>query len=197
MTDKGGDSLESTLPADGADASGFVIVDGQGVAVACSVSLFNDFGTGRMAQRTGFFLAPPPSYAANSAYGIAPLMVTEPATRRFRYAATGGGGSEAASAVVQTTLATLIDNMPLREAIAQPRVHHPGWPDQAVVERSLPDAARNALTSRGHALVAVPAIGRVNAVDCPTGVPSGREPRCISAPDPRGEGLGLNLDYAE
>ncbi|MGE4220329.1 MAG: gamma-glutamyltransferase [Alphaproteobacteria bacterium] len=186
-----------TLPAAGADASGFVIVDGQGVGVACTVSLFNDFGTGRMAQRTGFFLAPPPGYAANSVYGMAPLMVTEPATRRFRYAATGGGGSEAASAAVQTTLATLVDGLPLRDAIAQPRVHHPGWPDQAVVERSLPDAARNALASRGHALVAVPAIGRVNAVDCPTGIPNGREPRCISAPDPRGEGLGLNLEASE
>lgn len=186
-----------TLPADGADATGFVIVDGQGVAVACSVTLFNDFGTGRMAQRTGFFLAPPPGYAANSAFGIAPVMVTDPATRSFRYAATGGGGSEAASAVVQTTLAALVDRVPLREAVALPRVHHLGWPDQAVVERGLDEAARNALAARGHAVVAVPAIGRVNAVYCPNGVPDGDEPRCVAAPDTRGEGLGLNLEAAD
>jgi len=191
-------SPAGALPADGADASGFVIVDGQGVAVACSITLFNDFGTGRMAPRTGFFLAPPPGHAANSAYGLMPLMVTDPATRRFRYAATGSGGAEAASAVVQTTLGALVDGLPLREAIARPRVHHPGWPDQAVVEQNLPEADRNALASRGHSLVAVPAVGRVNAVHCPGGVPDRDDrPRCVSAPDTRGEGLGLNLEASK
>ena len=62
-------------------------------------------------------------------------------------------------------------------------------PDDPIVGSRL---ARAALAGRGT-LVEVPALGRVNAIACPDGIPPDPE-TCAQAADPRGFGLAVGAD---
>src|SRR3546814_7947747 len=63
--------------------TGFVVVDGQGQAVACNVTMYAPFGTGRVAPGTGILLAPAPD-PMNNALPPGPALVTgsDPKTDR-------------------------------------------------------------------------------------------------------------------
>ena len=53
----------------------------------------------------------------------------------------------------------------LQDAIAAPRYHHAGIPDEMVTERDrAPQATVNALNARGHSVRQVQAIGDVHAI---------------------------------
>ena len=78
----------------------FVTLDGSGAAVACTLTMNNLFGTGRIAPGTGILLAAAP------AHGQAPLLSTaiiwNKPTNSFR-AAIGGSGQEGAPLAVALT----------------------------------------------------------------------------------------------
>lgn len=87
------------LPPLGASTS-FVTLDGSGGAVACSLTMNNLFGTGRIAPGTGILLAAAPDH------GRAPLLssalIWNKPTNSFR-AAIGGSGQEGAPLAVGLT----------------------------------------------------------------------------------------------
>jgi gamma-glutamyltranspeptidase/glutathione hydrolase len=75
------------------------------------------------------------------------------------------GGSRIPTAVAQVLLAVTVDAGGLAEAVARPRIHHQGTPDEVAAEPgALSEATREALVHRGVALVDVQAVGEVHAV---------------------------------
>jgi gamma-glutamyltranspeptidase/glutathione hydrolase len=83
-----------------AASTSFVTLDGSGAAVACSLTMNNLFGTGRIAPGTGILLAAAPTH------GQAPLLsaslIWNKPTNSFR-AAIGGSGQQGAPLAVALT----------------------------------------------------------------------------------------------
>jgi gamma-glutamyltranspeptidase/glutathione hydrolase len=82
----------------------------------------------------------------------------------------------------------LLDGLPLRDAMGAPRLHHGGLPDIVFTEPDFGVVLRDSLSRRGHQVVKIPEIGRVNAVHCPGGAPRSPE-TCVFDTDRRGFGL--------
>ena len=146
----------------------FAIVDRNGMAVACGLTMNGLFGAGRLAPGTGIILAALPE--SNLAPPIAPVVLVNRQTERLRLAASAGGGGVAPSALATVLLAVIDGEQQLGEAVTSPRVHDDGAADGVAVEPWLDDDARAELEASGHRVVEVPVIGRVNAIHCPDGV---------------------------
>lgn len=116
-----------TLPA----SSGWLALDRDGNAVACTVTMDNLFGTGRIAPGTGLLLAAAPSPAPLLSAAIA----WNPSLRGFRAAVVGTGqeGAPLATAVAMSNA--------LRSSSAMPvPVPSPGRADAIACSRYLPDS---------------------------------------------------------
>jgi gamma-glutamyltranspeptidase / glutathione hydrolase len=102
------------LPA----STSFATLDKDGNAVACSLSMGNLFGTGRIASGMGFLLAaspnavPPPLYSAAIAWNEN--------IHAFRAAVSGSGQDGAALAVAVGMLNALRTNRPMAAAVPDP-----------------------------------------------------------------------------
>ena len=186
---EGGDEATTAGARPGLGAvptTSFAVVDRRGMAVACGLTMNGLFGAGKVAPGTGIVLAaapepdlPPP---------LAPVVLVNRNSRQV-FLAAGAGGGEAAPSALGTVLLELLDGeRPLGAALAAPRLHRGGAPDGLTVEPALDAAARSALAKRGHRAVEVAAIGRVNAIHCPDGLPRSPE-SCRYASDPRGFGI--------
>lgn len=172
----------------------FTVVDGEGNAVACSLSLNNFFGRGWMAPGTGIIMAAarPPERGAISA--MAPVMMVNHNTGNFFLAAAASGGAVAPSALIEVMVRTLIDGQTLEAAIKAPRIFHGGRPDVVVYEPDEPPETLNGLRERGHLVAEAASLGRVNAVYCREGIqdnPAG----CGVNVDPRGFGLASFVQF--
>lgn len=172
----------------------FTVVDGDGNAVACSLTLNNFFGRGWMAPGTGIIMAAarPPERGAISA--MAPVMMVNPNTGNFFLAAAASGGAVVPSALIEVMTRTLIDDEPLVDAIEAPRIFHGGRPDVVVYEPDEPPEILDALRERGHLVAQAAALGRVNVVYCRDGLqddPAG----CDVNVDPRGFGLATFVQF--
>ena len=116
-----------TLPA----STGWLALDRDGNAVACTVTMDNLFGTGRIAPGTGLLLASVP----NPAPLLSAALAWNPNLRGFRAAVVGTGqeGAPLATAVAM--------NNALRSASALPvPVPSPGRADAIACSRYLPDS---------------------------------------------------------
>ena len=69
------------------------------------------------------------------------------------------GGPRIISQVLLELVGVLDLGMTPAEALAQPRIHHQWFPDELVVEETLPLAVQTALTERGHKLKVMPWMG--------------------------------------
>ena len=177
-------------------AAGLIAVDAAGQAVACSVTLNNLFGTGRMAEGTGIVLAAMPDAGGRGPAMLAPMLVTDDTNRHFRFAATASGGVVAPEALIGTAARTLLAEEPLARAIAAPRLLVLPDLDRLIVEERMPAAAVDALRRQGPATATVAttgSLGRVGAAVCADGLP-GDTAACQAATDPRGSGLALTTN---
>lgn len=174
-------------------ATSFVVVDRRGSTIACTLTMNNLFGTGRVAGATGILIAALPGQAGRGPTSLGPMLVINQNVNEFFFAATASGGVTAPTAMVTVALKTLIDGMPLEDALAAPRIHHGGLPDLVYHEQDLDAAAQRSLTSRGHHIAATPQLGRVNAAFCAAGLPPNPE-SCVVRTDRRGFGLAIGAD---
>ncbi|MDP6391120.1 MAG: gamma-glutamyltransferase [Alphaproteobacteria bacterium] len=182
---------DRSQPGDTSSGTGFVVVDGKGLAVACNLTMYHLFGTGRTAPGLGIVLAAAPDGKTRHPFSLGPVLVTRASDRAFRFAAAGSGGAAAVTAIVGVAAQTLIDGLPLKQAIQTPRLHHGGMPDRVLVEGG-PLAA--ALAERGHRVEQAASLARVNAIFCPAGLSPKPERRdCVAANDNRGAGLAAIL----
>ncbi|WP_162913338.1 gamma-glutamyltransferase [Rhodospirillaceae bacterium SYSU D60014] len=172
-------------------ATGFVVVDKDGGAVACNVTMNDLFGSGRMAPGTGIILAPAPSERPGS-IALGPAIMANAQTGRLFYAAGASGGPTASTAMANLFLRVAVEDQPLEAAIEAKRLHHNGFPDIVFHEAGESDETLSALRRRNHSVREAGILGRVNAIWCPGGLPT-RPETCQAQSDPRANGLATIL----
>jgi gamma-glutamyltranspeptidase/glutathione hydrolase len=187
----GGAAAAADATPDGPAGTGFTIVDGTGMAVTCTVTLYDLFGIGRVAPGTGIFPARAPGSGARGPASLGPVMVTRPADRTFRFAVAGAAGHANPTAAINVAAKVMLEKTPLPKAMAGARIHADQGAMQVFVEPGETDMRVQALSSRGHAVLRGGALGRLNAVSCPAGVPADAVKRsnCSAATDSRDGGL--------
>ncbi|MCZ6777518.1 MAG: gamma-glutamyltransferase [Acidobacteria bacterium] len=193
--------------AEGPHTTHYSIMDAEGNAVSVTTTLNWGYGSGILIPGTGvllnnemddFSLGP----EAPNLYGLIGREANEvePAKRMLSsmtptlvlrdgkaWLVLGSpGGSRIPNAVLQVLLNRTVFDLPLREAVEAPRVHHQWKPDRLDLEkRGIPaDVARN-LEKRGHTLRPSPWwIGEVNVAELDAGMG-----RVLGVADPRRGGV--------
>ncbi|MBM3531524.1 MAG: hypothetical protein FJX60_00625 [Alphaproteobacteria bacterium] len=165
-----------------AGATAFVVVDKNGLAVACALGMNAPWGTGRVLAGTGILSAPPPSLESPRA---AATIVVAPGSGVF-YLAASASGRAAPAALAQVAWPVISDQQRIDLAIAKPRVGYDGVSDVALVE---PGTPLDALGRGGLRAAEASPVGIVNAFSCPSELNRGRGGNCVPAADQRGVGL--------
>lgn len=163
----------------------FSVVDRFGNAVACTQSVNTRFGSKLLVPRTGIVLNNEmDDFAIHSGvgnvYGLIgnqanslqpnkrPLSSMSPTIilrdGRPELVVGAAGGPRIISATLQTILNVVDFHMPVRSAVAAPRIHHQWLPDRLNFEAKITADARKALEQRGHALREQSSLGVVQAI---------------------------------
>jgi gamma-glutamyltranspeptidase/glutathione hydrolase len=167
--------------------AGVAAVDRDGSAVACTFTMNDLFGVGRIAGRTGMLLAAAPDDTGRGPQMLGPVLGAMARGGRIMFAGTSSGGWPQASAMTQVMLRTIVEGRSLEQAIDTARVHNPGDGDQVMVEAAV-QARTPGFAPRGYEPSVVPALGSVNAIFCPEGLFENAE-ACQFRADRRGFGL--------
>jgi gamma-glutamyltranspeptidase/glutathione hydrolase len=162
----------------------FSVLDRFGNAVACTLSVNTRFGSKILVPKTGIVLNNEMDdfaiHPSGNVYGLVgnhanslqpkkrPLSSMAPTIilhgDRPELIVGAAGGPRIISAVLQTVLNVLDFQMPLKEAIEAPRIHHQWMPDELNVESKLPPETKKSLERRGHSLKERMTLGVVQAV---------------------------------
>jgi gamma-glutamyltranspeptidase/glutathione hydrolase len=171
------------------DASAsFLVVDGDGLIVACTLTMYHPFGTGRATPGLGIVLAAAPGEKGRNPLPLGPVVVMRAKDNAFHSAFSSSGGATAATAMANVMFELLLAERSLQVAISEPRLHYETASDEVFIEESEKKNRLVSLVSLGHKVRSVPSIGRVNAISCPGGLPS-PNPQCEVQADPRGSGI--------
>jgi len=175
--------------------AGFVVVDLVGQAVACTLTNYGFYGTGRVAPGTGILLAAAPGRGDRNALSLGPVIVYSNGLRSLRLAVAGSGGAATLTATITVLASSILDGSVLERALRLPRVHHGGLPDVVLAEKTVPAAVLAGLRDRGHKVTVVPSLGRINAAECPLGLDVQTEAAaCFVFADPRGFGIAAEAE---
>jgi len=172
--------------AEGSHTTHFTIIDAQGNIVSMTTTLNDNFGSGFVVPGVGFFLndemddfttAPgkPNLYglvqgAANAvepgkrmASSMSPTIVLKNG-KPFMALGTRGGATIPTS-VLQVFLNVVVYNKSLYDAVAAPRWHHQGLPEELFYERGLaPKETVDGLLAMGHPAKQRDPIGDIHAI---------------------------------
>ena len=173
-------------------ATSFAVIDREGSGVACTLTMNNLFGLGRIARGTGIMLAAAP-VKGSGATALLPFLAIGKSGEEIRLAAAASGGAAAPAALVTVALDTLVENESLKDAVTAKRIHHGGVPDVTVLERGEDGDVVSALKDLGHKTFEVDALGDVEAAYCPDGVLKDSD-GCTAMIDPRGRGAASKSD---
>ncbi len=174
------------LPAEGTETTHYSVVDGEGMAVATTVTLNDYFGSKVAVGGAGFFLnnemddfatAPgEPNFwglVQGEANAVAPgkrmvssmtPVILEDERGRLFMVAGSPGGSRIISTVFQVVTNVIDFGLNAQQAVALPRFHHQWLPDHMEFEGGLPDATREGLGERGWLLDRLVRFGAANVV---------------------------------
>src|SRR5919109_199028 len=151
----------------------FSVLDRFGNAVACTLSVNTRFGSKLLVPRTGIVLNNTMDdfsihASVGNVYGLVgndanslqpkkrPLSSMAPTIilqgDRAELIVGAAGGPRIISGTLQTILNVLDFNMPVKEAVESPRIHHQWIPEDLYIEAALPAETRRSLERRGHAL---------------------------------------------
>jgi gamma-glutamyltranspeptidase/glutathione hydrolase len=158
----------TSSPTGGDAATGFVVVDWRGAAMACSLTMGRLFGAGKVIGETGILASVPAPGSPPDAMSGAALLIVNENTRKLLGAFAGGGDRSGAQVMVETALAAFAAPLPVDRALALPRAYGAGATILAEPE--------------------APALGQVNGIACPNGLPADQID-CTAAADPRGAGF--------
>jgi gamma-glutamyltranspeptidase/glutathione hydrolase len=162
----------------------FSVLDRFGNAVACTLSVNTRFGSKILVPKTGIVLNNEMDdfaiHPSGNVYGLVgndanslqpkkrPLSSMTPTIilqgDRPELIVGAAGGPRIISATLQTILNVLDFQMPVREAVEAPRIHHQWIPDELNVEDKLPPETKKSLERRGHAVRERITLGVVQAV---------------------------------
>jgi gamma-glutamyltranspeptidase/glutathione hydrolase len=194
--------------AEGSHTTHFSVIDHEGNAVAMTITINDNFGSGFVPPGTGIvmnnemddFSAQPGApnlfglvgAEANSIHpGKRPLSSMTPSIVRdpngnVRIVLGAAGGPRIITAVFQTLLNRLEYGLSLVDAVASPRIHHQWKPETVRLEKSgFPFEVSEGLKKLGYTVEPFDHLGVVHALE--------RLPnhRVVGAPDPRGEGAAV------
>ena len=178
----------------------FSVVDRFGNAVACTQSVNTRFGSKVLVSKTGIVLNNTMDdfaiHPSGNVYGLVgneanalqpkkrPLSSMAPTIilqgERPEIVVGGAGGPRIISATLQTILNLIDFQMPVKEAVGSPRIHHQWMPDNLIVEADIPAEAKRSLERRGHSVRERGVASVVQAIVVKQGKASG-------AADPRKE----------
>jgi gamma-glutamyltranspeptidase / glutathione hydrolase len=189
-------AAESLNPApvktvDDTSATSFAVMDEDGAAVACALSMNNLFGNGLVAKNTGVLMASLPGVGRGSA-SLGPMLAVDQATNNFFFAGAASGGVTAPTALMSVALSNAFNLEELQDAMRAKRMHHSGNPDIVYYEQGYNEDVIQTLIKKGHRVAVTPALGLVNAVGCLQGLTNDLN-SCEVATDPRGFGLAVKL----
>jgi len=186
-----GDLGDQAVPSAGGD-TGFVVVDQAGGAVACSVSMGQPFGTGRIEPNTGIMLAAAP--IRGQARVATPLILTSGGAKSILImGAAAGGGGAGPSALALTALDVVGGKRELEAGMKRTRLHQTNGKGPVLHEPGLDQQTSAAIAATGVRLEAVEKLGRVNAIVCLKGF-TGEPGACRYDSDPRGYGLSFGSE---
>ncbi len=177
-------------------AISFVTLDGTGSAVACALTMNNQFGTGRIAPGTGILPAALPGQGGRGPISLGPVIAVDHKYKDFYFAAAASGGVTAPTAILNVLTEAIFKKQPLSQALSAKRLHHGGFPDLVYYEQGYGEAQLQALIKRGHHIAATAELGRVNAAACISGLPF-QPGTCSLKTDPRGSGLAVTAEQFE
>ena len=161
------------LTVEGEHTTHFTIADAQGNIACLTTSLGDLFGSGFAVPSLGFFLNDAMNDFTTNVNAVAPGK--RPATsmsptiilrdgKPFLALGTRGGAA-IPTTILQVFLNVVVYGKSLAEAVAAPRYHHQGVPEEMSYERELaPKSLIDALNAIGHAVAAKDAIGDVHAI---------------------------------
>ena len=175
------------LKTEGEHTTHFVIADAKGNIASLTTSLGEKFGSGFAVPALGFFMnssmndfstgvnaADPMKRAATS---LAPTIILREG-KPFMAIGTRGGAA-IPTTILQVFLNVAVYGKSLPDAVAAPRYHHQGVPEELSYERDLaPKSTVDALNAMGHGVAARDSIGDVHAILFEKG-------RLIAVADPR------------
>ena len=176
----------------------FVVADRSGNIVSATQTLGNGFGSRIMVEGTGIWLNNSLAYSTfepkgnpmdahagrHKLSGDCPTILLR---NGKPWIALGTPGGHTIGQTVPQIIMNIVDfGMTLPDALAAPRIAF-SQPDEILVDRTLPADARQGLTSRGHKLREVRAIGNATALAISYDA-HGRPMRFEGAADPRGGG---------
>ncbi len=188
-------AAEGNIDRNGSEpGNSFVVIDSQGSAVACSLIHNQFFGMGRVARGTGVF----PSMASVSTThrldGIGAMLLASKVHKAVYLAAAASGDEIGLSAMLNVAARAAMGTPDdLETAIARKRIHSGEGNGATYYEEGLESKIVDGLSRRGHRMRMVPALGRVNAAFCPSGLPA-KNITCSVKTDPRGFGLAASGD---
>jgi gamma-glutamyltranspeptidase/glutathione hydrolase len=173
--------------AEGEHTTHFTIADAAGNIVSFTTSLGENFGSGFLVPELGFFLndaltdfttgANVLAPGKRPASSMTPVIILRDG-KPFLALGTRGGAA-IPTTILQVFLNVVVYGKSLPAAIAAPRYHHCGVPEEMFYERTLaPQATLLALNEMGHAVAARETIGDVQAILFENG-------RLIAVADPR------------
>jgi gamma-glutamyltranspeptidase/glutathione hydrolase len=178
-------------PEAGGGSAGFIVMDREGSAAACTVSMNRPFGSGKMIPGMGFLAVRPPQDAATALLGMVPMVIANHNIKQAFMAATGAGDALAPVALMDSVLRATSGKTTVANAVAAPRAAPGARPDVTLVEQNAPPSIKQAFTGPG--VKTTPSIGRVLMMYCPGGIYL--EPRsCAVSADPRGFGYAVNAE---
>ena len=175
-----------SLPREGTETTHYSVVDGDGMAVATTVTLNDYFGSKVVVDGAGFFLndemddfttAPgqPNGWGliqgeANAVEpgkrmvsSMTPVIIEDPRGRLFMVAGSPGG-ARIISTVFQAVTNVIDFGMNAQQAVALPRFHHQWEPDELEHEGGLPSATLDGLRQRGWSLDRLTRFGAANVI---------------------------------
>ena len=181
------------LPNDPSGAS-FAVIDREGNAVACALSMNNLFGNGRIAKSTGIVLSAAPGSNGRGHGSLAPMLLVHKLRGSSYYASASSGGLAGMSAMINVAAHTMMGTADdLETAIARRRVYQGAGGGITYFEAGMAPRAISELSQRGHRVQAVPVLGFVNSVFCANGIPA-KVLTCSINSDPRGFGFAATAE---
>ena len=179
-------SAEEATPNVG---SGFVVVDGGGLAVVCSVTTGRKFGTGKFLPGLGFALSP-----INGNRSNALLLAIDSQNQKFLFGASGYSSAAGSTALTGVAARVLLASGSLQQASDHPRAHIKY--DGSIILEKVSRAEKTETVDYSNTNIShVRSIGRINALYCPSGLPpaSRGNPACQVKADKRGYGVGTRF----
>jgi len=178
-------------PTSQSSGSSFSVMDFEGSAVACSLSMNKPFGAGRVPRGTGVIIAPE---ANDSSDSFATMMLVNTLSNTMYYVSSASGGSLASSAMMNVAAYGLVDDDgTLESAMNRKRIHHGGADGITYMEAGIRESVISGLAKRGHKTAFVNSMGIVNAVLCVNGIPH-ENIDCSARSDPRGFGMATSTE---